>query len=141
MSRIEIFLKKKRNFCQKKRNFCQKKEIFVKKKKFLSKKKNFVKKYFVTNRIFLVKLILLQNGLFKLIVRHTKNCDLTERLLLESLQWFETFKQYYSCVIDKKDPDPTPHVEIKPFDDQKKTQTFLLTSLSKTQCHPRHTEC
>lgn len=82
-----------------------------------------------------------QNGLFKLIVRNTENCDLADRLLLESLQWFESFKQFYSCVVEKKDPEKYPLVKIKPFDDRLKAQTFLLTSLSPSQCKPRHTEC
>jgi hypothetical protein len=82
-----------------------------------------------------------QSGLFKLIVRNMLNCDLTERLLLESLQWFETFKQFYSCVTERKDPDPNPLVQIKPFDRRLKAQTFLLKSITTSQCKPRHTEC
>ena len=46
-------------------------------------------------------------------MRYTGNCDLTEQLVLEALQWFETFKQYYSCVVEKKDPEVNPTVQIK----------------------------
>ena len=91
-----------------------------------------------TSNIFLGKIF--QNGLFKIIVRHTSDCDLTENLLLQALQWFETFKQFYTCVVDHKEPDQNAQVKIKPFD-HRKTQTFLLNSITPEQCKARHTEC
>ena len=62
---------------------------------------------------FYINILKFQTGLYRLIVRYTGNCDLTEQLVLEALQWFQTFKQYYSCVVGKKDPDPNPTVTIK----------------------------
>ena len=40
-----------------------------------------------------------QVGLYRYIIRYTFNCRHTEDMLLRALQWFEYFKQYYSCII------------------------------------------
>ena len=72
-------------------------------------------------------------GLYRLIIRFTKNCSFTEQLVLSTLQWFEYFKQYYKCIIKHETPPPTTKLELKP-PGQEARNTFLLQSLSNHQC-------
>jgi len=76
-----------------------------------------------------------QVGLYRFIIRYTFNCRHTEDMLLRALQWFEYFKQYYTCIIDHKSPpNATTKLELKPFDAGEKN-TFILQSLEHKLCN------
>ena len=72
-------------------------------------------------------------GLYRLIIRFTKNCSFTEELVMSTLQWFEYYKQYYHCIMDHEAPPPTTKIELKPPGEDARS-TFLLQSLSHHQC-------